>query len=293
MKKGFRGFYIKCNGEKNIAFVFGQNANKSNKSSFIQVITKDASFNENFEFDEFTHSKKPFRVSVGETFIDSNSLNVEINRPGLQVHGKLEFSEFAKIKYDAMGPLKLLPRMECKHYVTSMSHTVTGQLVINGEIYTFNNDPGYIEGDRGKSFPLRYFWTQCNSWTESKDLSIMAAAARIPYMGIRFTGTICIVHYAGKEYRLASYLGARVKEFTNTNFVIKQGSKLLEIKVTDDQSKHSLFAPDLGNMTRIIKENIHATVNYKFTVGRGKNRQILFDITSPNAAFEFSEKPNE
>ena len=43
----------------------------------------------------------------------------------------------------------------------AMKHQVNGQITVNGQIYKFQNGIGYIEGDRGYSFPERYIWTQC------------------------------------------------------------------------------------------------------------------------------------
>lgn len=40
----------------------------------------------------------------------------------------------------------------------------------------------------------------------------MLSVADIPVMGLRFTGIIGVVLWRGKEYRLATYLGAKVVE---------------------------------------------------------------------------------
>jgi len=193
----------------------------------------------------------------------------------------INFDELTPIKYDAMGPFKFLPFMECKHKVISMNHRATANFNLNGKEYNFQNANGYIEGDRGKSFPKKYFWTQCGDRTNS----IMASVARIPYLCFKFTGTICIINIGGKEYRLATYLGARVKIFSRDHILIKQGRKILEIRVPEASNLQPLDAPNLGEMTRTIKETIFTTVSYKFTIGK----KTVLDYTANNAAYEYSD----
>lgn len=85
-----------------------------------------------------------------------------------------------------MGPFSYVPFMECRHGVFSMTNTVSGCLSINGHAYRFDNDVGYIEGDRGRSLPKVYAWTQCNFFDESP-CSIMLSIADIPLGSIHFT----------------------------------------------------------------------------------------------------------
>ncbi|MDR0462060.1 MAG: tocopherol cyclase family protein [Christensenellaceae bacterium] len=199
----------------------------------------------------------------------------------------LEFDEPTPLRYDAMGPFKFLPFMECKHKVTSMGHKVSGKVAINGHTYDFDNGIGYIEGDRGHSFPKKDFWTQYNTFADGELFSISASCAKIPYLGMKFTGTICFIIYKGKEIRLATYKGARVREFTESKLVVIQrhGRKklVLEITVLENKNMQSLAAPNKAKMSRTIKETVQCKMNYKLV--RGKN--ILFDVTVDNAAFEW------
>ena len=104
-----------------------------------------------------------------------------------------------------MGPFRYVPFMQCRHSVFSMRHPVDGILSINGTPYEFQNAIGYMEGDRGYSFPTKYAWTQCSF----PDGALMLSIAEIPFGGFHFTGIIGIVHLRRKEYRLATYLGAK------------------------------------------------------------------------------------
>ena len=55
-----------------------------------------------------------------------------------------------------MGPFRFIAGMECSHGVISMMHSLEGTIEINGEIVDFSGGTGYIETDRGRSFPSAY-----------------------------------------------------------------------------------------------------------------------------------------
>lgn len=254
----FMGYYIKCTTVHNdtIAIIFGKA-----EYSFVQIITKEKSY---WQKSDWKFSKKGI------------TLNIE------NAKGNITFGTFSHPKYHAMGPLRFLPFLECKHTVLSMYHEISGKLTVGGKNYNFDGGRGYIEGDYGKSFPQKYFWTQSFL---SSDVYVFAAAAKIPYLGLKLNGTVCIIHQNGLEYRLATYLGARVITFTKDTLKITQRKKVFEIYVSIPvKNKRELFAPINGKMTRAVVETVQTLVRFKF-VDSGKT---VFDITDPTASFEYS-----
>jgi len=281
--KYFEGFYVKCAGKNDdLAVIFGRQTCDSDRSSFIQIITKDKSYGATYQNQPSTFSYKPFKTMVGDSFCDEAGLVLDINTHDLNAKGFVSFSDFTPIKYDAMGPLKLLPKMECKHTVISMQHKIEGKIALNGQIYDFSKGTGYIEGDRGKSFPSEYFWSQASD--KKSGACLFASAAKIPYLGFSFMGTICIANFEGKEHRFASYLGAKVKQINDKKLLIRQGKKTLEIEVLDDKQGLDLKAPNLGQMSRVIKESLDRKVKYKMAVGDN----TLFEFSTDRGAVEYS-----
>ena len=284
--KYFEGFYVKCLGAADsIAVIFGRQSHKDEKSSFIQIITNEKTYSVFHKDAECIFEYLKFKAKVDKSCADERGLFLDINEDGLVAQGRVEFGKFSPIKYDAMGPLKFFPKMECKHTIISMKHSLNGSITLNGKTYNFDGGVGYIEGDRGCSFPRKYFWSQCNFFkSNEEDISICTSAAIIPYMGIRFMGTISVVHFKGKEYRFATYLGAKVKRIDEKNLIIKQRDKILEIEVLDEKKPLPLHAPDSGKMTRTIYESLMRNVRYKMTFGK----EILFEFASNVASHEYS-----
>lgn len=160
----------------------------------------------------------------------------------------------------------------------SMRHRVNGSVCINGEEYLFENALGYIEGDRGRSFPKKYVWTQCFF----DGGSLMLSAAEIPFAGLRFTGIICAILFHGKEYRIATYLGARPEKIADGEIVVRQGKYVFSAALVE-KNAHPLRAPVNGNMCRTIHESASCRAAYRFE----KDGQVLFEFQSDRASFEF------
>lgn len=203
-------------------------------------------------------------------------LNVQTDK--LSAHGALKFGTLSPLPYDIMGPFKFVPFMQCRHSVFSMKHQVDGHITVNGQIYNFRNGIGYIEGDRGYSFPKRYIWTQCCF----NGGSIMLSVADIPLFGFHFTGIISFVLLNGKEYRIATYLGAKVKHIGNNSVIVKQGKYTLAAKLIEKNS-FPLYAPENGKMNRIIRESASCKAYYRFSY----NGETLCEFTSNMASFEY------
>ena len=181
-----------------------------------------------------------------------------------------------------MGPFRFFSGMQCSHGVISMGHSLEGTLELNGERLDFSNGTGYIETDRGCSFPSAYLWTQC-VWNRAESGSLMLAIAAVPLPIGGFTGCICSVFYSGREYRLATYKGAKIEAWSPSGAVIRQGRHRLEAKLLNER-KQALRAPVEGRMERTIHESLCAEVRYRFW--RGKD--LLFQHTGLNASFEYS-----
>jgi tocopherol cyclase len=76
------------------------------------------------------------------------------------------------------GWLASLPLLE-PHYQILFAHAMaSGYVEIDGEKTVFSNAPFYAEKNwGGGGFPRKWFWTQCNSFPEYPDLSVVATGA--------------------------------------------------------------------------------------------------------------------
>lgn len=279
----FEGWYFKCQTRDghSIALIPAMNIREDGKkSASVQVITEDDAWWLEYSASSFAASPDSLRIQIGGNSFSEDGLLLDIEREGQSLHGRVLFGPFQFLKSDIMGPFRCLANMECAHGVISMGHSLEGQLELNGYILDLCGGTGYIEADRGRSFPTEYLWTQC-MW---KDCSLMMSIATIPLCKTRFTGCICAIVLNGQEYRIATYRGARIQRWSSEGAVLIQGKYRLEVQLLDQKSQ-PLRAPADGDMSRTIHESLCAKVRYRFwRVGK-----LLIDHTDEYAGFEYSK----
>lgn len=277
MRQYFKGYYFKCSTDnETIALIPALYCDGKRSSASLQIITNEKSYS--VAYPEIAFGKGRLQIKIGHNYFSEKGIYLDIDDEECRMHGKLKFGELQKIKYDIMGPFHYVPFMQCRHSVISMHHSVTGKITVNGKEYYFANGIGYIEGDRGYSFPKEYIWTQCHFGQDS----VMLSVADIPLCGLRFQGIIGIVMIDGKEYRITTYLGARVRRLSNNMVVVRQGKYTLSAKLLEANSQN-LQAPVMGKMIRTIRESVACKAWYQFVVGD----TVLLEGIRENASFEY------
>ncbi|MBQ9989580.1 MAG: hypothetical protein IJP31_01350 [Lachnospiraceae bacterium] len=277
MRDLFYGWYLKCQSETNTLAVipaFHQSGQK--RCCSIQVITNEAAWRVFYPEHYFYHMGS--KMMIGKNSFGKRGMKLNIHKPDLCLEGELAFGALTPPGYDVMGPLAYVPLLECRHMVWSMNHLVWGRVRINQKEYFFHRARGYWEGDRGTSFPKEYLWTQCSFPAGS----VMLSMADVPVAGIHLTGVLAVIWRQGKEYRLATYLGARVEAVGKHYIRVTQGDMELEVCLKEGKGK-SLDAPVRGKMERKIQESIEGRAFYRFR----KGGSVLFAFETSRASFEY------
>ena len=278
MQGYFYGYYYKCQSDtQTIALIAATHGEGRSRTCSQQVITENGAWTA--EFPKKEYYQKGSLIKIGKNRFSRRGILVDVETEELSISGKLQFGPITPLKYDIMGPFALIPFMECRHMVGSMEHLVNGKLTVNGEEFVFENAKGYWEGDTGRSFPKEYLWTQTFL---PEGGSLMLSVADIPFPGFRFTGVIGFILWEGKEYRLATYLGARAEEICDGGAMIRQGDLCLKVRLIEASGK-ALRAPVSGNMVRTIHESATCKAAYEFWIGETQ----AFSIVTEQATFEY------
>ncbi|MCI8361079.1 MAG: hypothetical protein HFE86_07065 [Clostridiales bacterium] len=277
MRGYFEGWYLKQQAETGtVALIPAVHRRAGGETAAsLQVITEEGSWN--LPVDRFAYDRSGRRFQLEDSVVTPRGCQLHLTGKGVSVEGQLWFSGLTPPRYDIMGPFCLTPFMQCRHSVFSMAHRVNGRLRVNDTTYRFRQAPGYMEGDRGSSFPSRYLWTQC-SW---KGGCVMLSAADIPFLGGHFTGCIGVVYAGGTEKRFATYLGAKVEAADAVSVRVRQGDAVLTVRLLKEHP-HPLFAPVEGGMGRTIHESVSCRTLYDLQEG---GRRLLHFV-SDRASFE-------
>ena len=273
----FYGWYLKCQShEHTLAVIPAVHRSGRKRTCSIQIITDDNAWTASFPAGAY--QRKGNNIAIGRSRFGKLGIRLAIHTPELNVKGQLRFGPLSPLKYGIMGPFSFLPFLECRHSVYSMMHSVSGTVYINQQKYSFQNAMGYWEGDKGRSFPREYIWTQCCF----AGGSLMLSVADIPIAGYHFTGVICVVLWKDREYRLATYLGARAVLVKNGIVRVVQGDMKLEARLLE-RADRPLKAPTMGNMVRVIHESPVCRASYRFK----KGNHTLFAFETDRASFEY------
>lgn len=278
-RRYFEGWYLKQqNDAETLALIPAYHADNSGAASAsLQVIADDCAHNVPLPAQAFSLDRKKRVLRLAGCTFSRDGCALDLRSDGCAIRGALQFVSPVSPRYDIMGPFAAVPWMECRHSVFSLFHRVNGALSLNGREYRFDGGAGYMEGDRGTSFPRRYVWTQCALGGDS----IMLSVADIPFGPLHFVGIVGFVYIRGRECRVATYRGARPVDIRDDFVSVRQGRLLLTVEVLRANA-HALRAPHRGDMARTIHESAACTARYS-CFWDGKQ---LFQRVSERASFE-------
>lgn len=295
-KNYFEGWYFKNTfHNKTISFIPGINIYKDKTKAFIQVLMNHKSYFFDYDIEDFKYNHHPFFIKIGNNYFSKERIHLNIydKKRKVFIQGDLTYSNSISIRKNLiqpniMGPFSYLPFMECNHAILHMKNEVNGFIKINKKEFIFDKGTGYIEKDWGSSFPKSYIWIQGNQF-KKKDASFMLSIANIPLKVFSFTGVICVLIIAGKEYRFTTYNHCKIIKYKISNemiqIVLKQKDYILIVQSFYEDGKR-LLAPVKGKMEKDVLESVSAEVS----VTLKKKEDILFFDTSTNCGLELVKK---
>ncbi len=285
----FEGWYFKQQSkEGTIAFIPSYHAEGGGTNrACLQVITTSRSYAISYPANEFYAADDKFLVRVGGNVFSEQGAVLDLEEEELRLSGKLEYGRFTPLRSPIMGPFRFVPFLQCRHGVISLGHAVRGSIRINDRVLNLDGGMGYVETDRGRSFPSSYLWTQC-SWLEGTPCCVMLSIADIPFGFTHFTGCLCSVLYQGEEYRLATYQGVKILKWGPESAWIRQGPWELRVTLLE-AAPLPLYAPQKGVMSRVIHESASGSVRYEFY----RENKLVFDHIGIQAGFEYAVSPEK
>lgn len=255
----FEGWYIKTVGkEDSLALIIGISKTEKGSVAFIQTnSTFQPSTYETFQEAEVKVKQDPFLIQLGRNAFCKERLILHL---ACGLHCDLKFHDVQDIKRSAymptiMGPFAYYRRMECIHAIISLRHLVEGEVWCKDHKINFDQAIGYMEKDRGSSFPSSYVWYQSNH-AKKIPADFFLSIAKIPIGPLSFTGCIAILKIKDQQYRFASYLGCHVSQHQQT-YLLKQYPYKLLIRITSAHGQ-ALKAPQMGKMDTVIYESLDA-----------------------------------
>lgn len=263
----FEGWYFKVTDSKiSLAIIVGISKTIEKSCAFIQTLDTYTNQSQMIEYslDDFKWGNEPFYLQIKDNIFTKEKLVLNIQNSLVTLKGVLKIGSFTKLATSfyaptIMGPFSYLPHMECNHGIISLKHDVRGVLLINEQTIKIEGI-GYFEKDWGQSFPSEYLWLQSNNCVEY-DASIFLSIAKVPALLCSFQGIIMNLLIGKRQYRLATYYGAFVKDkFTKEGYhylIIKQHPYTFYFKIKPGACLE-LKAPQFGKMNSYVEESLNA-----------------------------------
>jgi len=289
----FEGWYFKMvsqDGSQILSVIPGISLSNdgTKQHAFIQLIigkTGETSYY-SFPIEEFYFSKKRFEIRIGNNFFSQDKIILNLKDSFSVVYGEVAMSNNVKYKSNRllnpgiMGWYRFVPYMECYHGVVSLTNNLKGKLILNEEVYNFENGKGYIEKDWGSSMPSSWIWIQSNHFS-APNSSFMLSIADVPWRKKSFTGFLGFFYHDSKMYHFATYrrskLQLQVIDQNTVLFKIKNRKHSFEILAVS-QNAGLLQAPVAGSMDRRIAESVDALLS--ISVWDKKGNVIYADSTN-------------
>ena len=296
----FEGWYFK-HVSKDAGFVISvicgvsRSGAEEEDHSFIQVITgpEHKSRYIRFPYEDFKYDKNKFDVSVGDNTFSYDGIHLDIQTDDMTLKADLKYSghlylDTTTFYPSIMGPFSYIPNMECNHGVLSLKNSVRGSIIIDSREHDMNDAVGYMEKDWGEAFPNAWIWLQGNHAQDKNDTAFMCSIASIPFGPANFTGLICVLAAGGRQYRFATYNGAKiisVKSFENgADVTIGRGGLKLYIK-SRSKSFDKLIGPTRNGMDRTLFESVAGEVELALY----KKGKMIFEAKLLGCGMEVSE----
>jgi hypothetical protein len=299
-KHYFEGWYYKFvnkNLDKKLVIIPGVSLNKADSHAFIQVFyslgDNTSTFYIRFSLNDFFYDKFNEQIKIKENVFSKTECVLNIESEEISLQGTLYFEQLKDIhrniwKPGIMGYFQYIPFLQGYHAVISMNHLLKGKVIINNDSISFEDGKGYIEKDRGISFPKEYIWIQSNHFPKN-NTAFVCSIAKIPFLGLPLTGFFVVLQVDNKEYRFATYNNAKIKTLkiikNHVKFSIKRGKYEIRIHAFYESSL-KLVSPIQGKMSSTIKESLNGTIE---VILKRKN-EILFQSVGKPTAMEVMMK---
>jgi tocopherol cyclase len=174
-----------------------------------------------------------------------------------------------------------------------MAHGLaTGWIDWNGQRYEFTDAPAYGEKNWGGAFPQKWFWLNCNCFTDQPDLALTAGGGRRGVLWWMESVAMVGIHYQGKFYEFVpwnSQVSWEIQPWGSWQMTAQQsgGEYAVELGATTDLPGTPLRAPTQNGLVFCCRD----TMQGEITLRLYRRGQLLLTAQSRLCGLEVGGDP--
>lgn len=150
-----------------------------------------------------------------------------------------------------------------------MAHGLaTGWIDWNGQRYEFTDAPAYGEKNWGGAFPQKWFWLNCNCFTDQADLALTAGGGRRGVLWWMESVAMVGIHYQGKFYEFVpwnSQVSWEIQPWGSWQMTAQQwgGEYAVELLATTNLPGTPLRAPTQSGLIFCCRDTMQGEITLR------------------------------
>jgi tocopherol cyclase len=174
------------------------------------------------------------------------------------------------------GWLSYLPIFEPGWQILMAHGLATGWIEWQGERYQFSNAPAYSEKNWGRSFPEKWFWLNCNSFSETVGLAVTAGGGRRKVLGTTEEVGMVGIHYRDRFYEFVpwnSELNWQIQPWGEWRIQATNQDFQVELIGTTDSAGTMVSTPTEHGLVMCCRDTLKGLLSIDLRTRQG--RQII------------------
>jgi len=171
------------------------------------------------------------------------------------------------------GWLSRLPIFEPGWQILMADGRASGWIDWCGRHYYFSDAPAYSEKNWGQAFPQRWFWLNCNWFTDTSDLALTAGGGRRGALWWQESVAMAGVHYQGRFYEFVPWNSAvswRVEPWGFWQVRARSDRYQVEVTGTTARTGTPLRAPTPQGLQFCCRDTLRGDLQLTLTTRAGE-----------------------
>ncbi|KOP27820.1 tocopherol cyclase [Hapalosiphon sp. MRB220] len=200
----------------------------------------------------------------------------------------------SSIQQSTAGWLSFLQIFEPGWQILMAHGLASGWIDWNGKRYEFTHVPAYGEKNWGGAFPQKWFWANCNSFSEIPDLALTAGGGRRGVLWWMESVAMIGIHYQGKFYEFVpwnSQVSWNIQPWGKWQMQASNSDYEVELTGITDLPGTPLRAPTENGLLFCCRDTLQGQLHIELREKNNNHQEIILKADSSACGLEIGGGP--